>query len=229
MVFYCRDIESGKLGKEESIHCSRVLRAKVDQEITLFDGKGRVAIGILTSIGKHCEYEIISEETYKPENNHFTIAIAPPKKSTRFDFMIEKLVELGAQEIYLIQTKNSERNRINKERLYKQVVAACKQSLQFLLPTIHFEKSIKELEHINKQFYVCHCEDATKKASLKSLKLEDYRNGIFFIGPEGDFNLDEIEYFKTRGAQFIDLGEARLRTETAAIYVAASAKQSVNT
>jgi len=39
-----------------------------------------------------------------------------------------------------------------------------------------------------------------------------------FIGPEGDFSPSEILLAKTKGAIDISLGEARLRTETAALY-----------
>ena len=38
------------------------------------------------------------------------------------------------------------------------------------------------------------------------------------IGPEGDFSENEVAYAEERGFRTITLGEARLRTETAALY-----------
>ena len=37
------------------------------------------------------------------------------------------------------------------------------------------------------------------------------------IGPEGDFTTKEIQLAEANGIQSVELGEARLRTETAAI------------
>ena len=51
--------------------------------------------------------------------------------------------------------------------------------------------------------------------ALKSIK-RGIKIGIF-IGPEGGFDKNEIEYAKNAGAHIISLGKRILRTETAAI------------
>ena len=51
--------------------------------------------------------------------------------------------------------------------------------------------------------------------------MDCYRQGgdvIVLIGPEGDFSENEVAYAEERGFRPITLGEARLRTETAALY-----------
>lgn len=40
---------------------------------------------------------------------------------------------------------------------------------------------------------------------------------LILIGPEGDFTLDEINLAQASGFESVNLGNARLRTETAAV------------
>ena len=44
------------------------------------------------------------------------------------------------------------------------------------------------------------------------------RDALIAIGPEGDFDPEEIEHFAAAGFTPVTFGEHRLRTETAALY-----------
>ena len=45
------------------------------------------------------------------------------------------------------------------------------------------------------------------------------KKSIIFIGPEGGFSENEIEYAKQNGFKAVSLGSSRLRTETAGLFV----------
>ena len=62
---------------------------------------------------------------------------------------------------------------------------------------------------------MAHCV-ADKKQSIKEL-IQPQANYLVLIGPEGDFTPAEIALAKEKGFEPVTLGEARLRTETAAI------------
>ena len=64
---------------------------------------------------------------------------------------------------------------------------------------------------------IAHCE----KESKESIKSYVGTNKVFsmLIVPEGDFTKDEIELALTSGYLPVSLGENRLRTETAGLFV----------
>ena len=95
------------------------------------------------------------------------------------------------------------------------MIAAMKQSLKAYLPKLHPVTSFKALSvTFEQQHYLDHCLPSEKTLLLPS----GVQNGAtLLIGPEGDFSESEIELALKMGAQAISLGEARLRTETAAL------------
>jgi 16S rRNA (uracil1498-N3)-methyltransferase len=221
VMYYVQNIEDLALNKDESRHCHSVLRQKTGDTIMVFDGKGCFAQVELTSVGKICKYHIKQIQETKRSESSFSIAIAPPKKSNRFDFLLEKLTELGIQKIYLISTQHSERNRINEDRALKQIIAACKQAKVYVIPEVFYNVRLEKLIESDANLLLCHCNEEYDRITLDSLSVDSSKNeSIFLIGPEGDFSSNEIEAFMNAGAQQIDLGENRLRTETAAMFIA---------
>lgn len=217
-MFYHPEPLQLQLDADESQHCYKVLRKNVGNNIVIFDGNGKSYSAELTKVGKVCAFKIIKTFEHLSTGKLTKIAIAPPKKAARFDFLMEKLVELGVNEVYLLDTQNSERNRINESRLRKQVITACKQSRQYYMPKIVVDIKLKDLVDFETPLYVCHCEESSEKLSLKDFGTSS--DGIWCIGPEGDFSSAEISMFKDNKATMVDLGAMRLRTETAAIYIA---------
>ncbi|NLV37605.1 MAG: RNA methyltransferase, partial [Bacteroidales bacterium] len=100
-------------------------------------------------------------------------------------------------------------------------VAAMKQSERSLLPEIRDMVDFKQLlsRDFEGQKFIAHCWPEEEKPFIKEI----YRPGkpvLVMIGPEGDFSREEVEMAKSVGFQPISLGNIRLRTETAAIFVA---------
>ena len=80
-----------------------------------------------------------------------------------------------------------------------------------------FSDFIKTLDP--KSTFVAHCNENLERIDLKEINPE--KNITFLIGPEGDFSDKEIQFLAERGIKAVSLGNQRLRTETAGVFVAA--------
>lgn len=219
LLFYQSDIEKTPiLSEEDSRHCVKVLRKNVKDKIHVVDGVGGLfECEITKAHEKKCEIRILSiKREFDKRNLYLHIAIAPTKNADRIEYFIEKCVEIGVDEITLIQTKHSERKNQKTERLEKIAISAMKQSLKAYLPKINelvdFEKFVSSVKIESK--FVAHLTDVSKP--LKEV-VTDKKEVLLMIGPEGDFSKEEIMLAQNSGFQVVTLGKSRLRTETAGV------------
>ncbi|MFN1217282.1 RsmE family RNA methyltransferase [Chryseobacterium kwangjuense] len=210
------------INDEEQQHIVKVLRMKNGEDIHLTDGKGNVASGKLVIEGKKAGLEVSEIKSGTPDfNPKLHIAIAPTKNIDRIEFFVEKAVEMGISEITIIITEKTERKNINIDKIRKQAVAASKQSLRFHFPIIHDAVKLTDfLKNIDpKHTFVAHCHENLERIDLKNIPaLEQI---TFLIGPEGDFSEKEISFLAENSIKAVSLGNQRLRTETAGVFVAA--------
>jgi len=192
--------------------------------IYVIDGKGnRYKCGIDKLSKRDVECAILSTES-NPKSEHITIAIAPTKNRDRLEWMIEKLVEIGVERIILMHTSNTERTRTNLDRLEKKAVSAVKQSLRFYIPEVVELDYTQVLQLEADDKYIAHCYDEMEKGDperdrldFDSAQSDSQTKQLILIGPEGDFTTSEVQQAFDAGFKGLDLGEFRLRTETAAI------------
>ena len=222
-LFYCPDIEKQQtLSEEESAHCVRVLRYSVGDEILITDGRGTTYTARITNPHpKHCDFEILSSEKQQPHHAfHLHIAVAPTKNIERLEWAIEKCVEVGVDEITPLLCRFSERKQLRTDRLEKIILSAAKQSLTPYLPVLHeltpYEEFIRnQKSEIKNQKFIAHCYKEDKRV-LKE-EIEQGRDVLVLIGPEGDFSEQEVADALAAGFIPVSLGNSRLRTETAAV------------
>lgn len=216
-LFYQPELQNGllELSEEETRHAIRVLRLNAGDKIEVSDGKGVRSTAEITEISKRsCSFSIL-EQTQEIAPVLPKVAIAPTKSIDRFEWFLEKAVEIGVSEICPILCSNSERRIIKQERSEKVLLAAMKQSQRNWLPQLHALTSYSDfIKQSDEPFLLAHCRDGEKVSLTDQLKTESW----IMIGPEGDFTLEEIEMALKKGATEIDLGKSRLRTETAGIF-----------
>ena len=109
-LFYAPQIEEGwELPDDEAAHCLRVLRLGVGDELDITDGKGNFYKAEISSIaGKRCYVkakEVIRMQ--KGWKGHLHIAIAPTKNLDRIEWMTEKAVEIGLDELTFLNCRFS--------------------------------------------------------------------------------------------------------------------------
>lgn len=209
------------LTSDESWHCTKVLRNKIGDKIHVIDGKGSHADAIIELVSeKKVIAKIISnitKENHRPYQLH--IAIAPTKNLDRIEWMVEKMVEIGVDEISFLLCKNSERKVIKIERIKKIVESAVKQSFQSFIPPVNEIAELNAFIRSNNanQKLIAHCNSVENKISISAIKFKN-KETVILIGPEGDFTPHEISEAEKNDFKSIDLGSTRLRTETAGIY-----------
>ena len=217
-LFYQPDIQTLKfLNEEESRHCTQVLRKQSGDLLMITDGKGGLYECVISnSSKKKVEFRII-KETSPPKSNYILeIAIAPTKSMDRMEWFVEKCVELGVDRIVFIKCKHSERKQINLGRLKKKAIAAMKQSVKVRLPELTPLQSFNEaITRAIDQKYIAFIDHDNPNLLINTAEADS--DTCVFIGPEGDFNKDEVEIAVQHGYQKISLGKSRLRTETAGI------------
>lgn len=218
-LFFCTDIDSLSLSKEESHHATKVLRLQNGDGMLVMDGKGKIASAIISEISKNkTTFKIEHCEQHTPLKKELHIAIAPTKSNERMAFFLEKCTEIGISSITPIITTNSERKTINDDRWKKIIISASKQSQTAYFPILNaavkFTDFIKEAR--KGDLFIAHCQDNIETVPLKTA-LTKNKEICILIGPEGDFTQEEINFALTNNYTAISLGDSRLRTETAGI------------
>ena len=208
------------------MHAIKVLRLQKNDEILILDGKGKSIVAAITDPHpKKCKVVFTDEiGTEKAPKFSLHIAIAPTKNIDRFEWFVEKATELGIQEISPIICAQSERKILNIERIQKILVSAMKQSQSLYLPMLNevvsFSRFIETEKKSDHKKLIAHCENDNTKTEIQVQLLNS--NCTILIGPEGDFNKTEIELALINNFEAITLGNSRLRTETAGVYVAST-------
>lgn len=226
-LFYTPDIlpqhDTYVLNEAESKHAIRVLRLSVGSPIHLVDGRGGLYLG--TVADTHPKRTLIRVDdvkmAYEKRPYQLHLAVAPTKNMDRIEWLLEKVTEVGIDEITPIICEHSERKEVKTDRLNKVMVAAMKQSLKAYLPKIN--ECVKLGEFLKRsggddriqQKFIAHCAEGTK--FYLTDRIVAGGSYLILIGPEGDFSASEIQVATDAGYLPITLGASRLRTETAAL------------
>lgn len=223
MQLFLADFISDKkaiLQDSEYEHCVRVLRKEVDNSIDLIDGKGNYALGKISEITK----KQVSIDIQKVINNfgenewEMGLVFSPLKSQDRTEFLIEKAVELGVTHLFPVLCQRTEKKGFQRDRILKIIISALKQSkrsrIPFLGEFIPFQKT--NFSEWNSKL-MGWCEEETNN-QLNYNQLETNKL-LFAIGPEGDFSTEEVNFAKKQGFESFSLGNQRLRSETAGIYL----------
>ncbi len=224
-LFYHSDINehttSFFFDKEESQHIAKVLRKKVGDLLYVTNGKGWFFETKITFASpKQCEVSILKYEYRMPRPYHLHLVVAPTKMNERYEWFLEKAVEIGVDEITPIICHHSERTTLKMERFEKIILSAMKQSLQCFLPKLNAPIAsndfFKQAKTDDLAKFIAHCHEGTKYTF--SERLNPFPEKIMvLIGPEGDFSSEEIKTALQQRFLPISLGNNRLRTETAGI------------
>ncbi|MFT3885154.1 MAG: RsmE family RNA methyltransferase [Flavobacteriales bacterium] len=206
------------LPEEEAHHAVHVLRLGVGARVGLLDGRGTRAEATLLSVGRHEVVATIVERHTHPLERKALIhlAVAPTKQADRYEWFVEKAVEIGIDRITPLLTARTERAKLRTDRLERVAISAMKQSQRTWLPTIDQPTTLKELlaAPLPEQRMFGWCEGT--HAPLMSAYAPD-QDTLMVIGPEGDLSAEEAEHLRHGGFAAVSLGAARLRTETAAL------------
>lgn len=221
-LFFGEILPEVKINEDEQQHIVKVLRMREGEEIYITDGNGNLAKGNLVFEGKKISLNVTEIKENLPEfSPKLHIAIAPTKNIDRIEFFVEKATEMAISEITILHTEKTERKNLNIDKLRKQAIAASKQSLRFHFPKINDITKLSDfIKNTNPETtFAAHCDASFERTEIS--KIKNVENLTFLIGPEGDFSEKEIKLLAEKGIKAVSLGNQRLRTETAGVFVAA--------
>lgn len=229
-LFVADKIEDGfaTISSEEARHATKVLRMKAGDEMLVTSLDGIMNEAVIEDVSRDIVTARIckSYPDWDNRNYYLRICIAPTKNIERYEWFLEKAVEIGIDRITPLCTEHSERKIVKMERSEKIICSAVKQSMKATKPQLDEMMDIKTL--FNEKFspddslYIAHCDENENRVSIKNVIKTNSRYTIL-IGPEGDFSEKEIALAKAKGFIPVTFGESRLRTETAGVWAASLA------
>ncbi len=206
------------LSETSSKHCVQVLRMDVGEQIDITNGQGGLFHATIQVAHKKNAVVTItaSTQTDRPKQK-LQLGISLLKNAVRLEWLFEKATEIGVTSITPLVCERTIHERFKTERMQQIIQSAMIQSQQTWLPVL--SEPMPLLQFITKssanQKLIAHCEPL-HKTSIQSIEPSD--DLLLLIGPEGDFDLSEIETAIAKDFMPIDLGPTRLRTETAGIF-----------
>lgn len=209
------------LPEESARHIVSVLRMSEGESLVLVDGRGTRAQAVITQVGKkRCGVRISSSEMEADKRQPVTLAVAPVKNPGRYEWMLEKIAEIGVRRLIPLQTDRTVHARLRLDRLQAIALSAMLQSKQAWMTEVATPVEISTLlaSDLSPHRYIAHCLPQSRSALRAEAMLPE--PSILLIGPEGDFTPAEIEAAIAAGFLPVALGNTRLRTETAAVVAA---------
>jgi 16S rRNA (uracil1498-N3)-methyltransferase len=211
------------LSGPEAHHLLHVMRAKVGDELLVFDGSGAEYVARIERLSRSDAQLAILQRTEVDRELSFTLTlgIALPK-GDRQKWLVEKAAELGVTRIVPLQTGRgvAQPTTSTLERLRRTVIEASKQCGRNRL------LEISEAESIDA--FLRRAASSTVRVfahpgsqTLSEVKLPPSAAEVYCaIGPEGGFTDDEAAQAIAAGWQAVGLGPRILRVETAALALA---------
>ena len=216
------ELRAGELAitGDEHHYLGRVRRVRVGDVIELIDGAGhRASAKIVAMTEGESRVEVGAVEAVSEPRPHVRVLL-PLIKGDRMDYAIEKLVEVGVNEVIAWQAERSivrldASKRDARVAHYAAVIeAAAKQSGRATLPTIAFAELRPALRALPEgERYVLDPGGERGEPAGDDVTLVS--------GPEGGLSWIESEQLAAAGFRGMSLGPNTLRAETAPVVAVA--------
>ena len=230
--FFFSDISGNRvtLYDEEAKHCVKVMRKREGEDVIGIDGKGNMYRAQIEELGKRKAFlRILSQEKdWGEKPQQITLLVSPLHKVDRFEWLVEKSVELGVNQIIPYIGTHTVKTGVRVDRLERICMAALKQCLRSRLPVIHEPVGFEEaIEMAESEVKLLGHGPSGKVFSGFQAEISQSDSLAILIGPEGDFDDRELAIAIEAGYHAVSLGSNRLRSETAAIHLLGLAKQAM--
>lgn len=212
------------LDSEKAHYLTRVLRLRVGDSITIFNGEGSEFIATISGIARSGATLCIGEQTVPETETALRVHLVQGiSRGERMDFVVQKATELGVKRITPVMTEygvvklDAMRAEKRRDHWYKVAASACEQSGRVRLPLIDTPLPLKNW--FGSKPGQVDTELILKPGAMTPLTRIDAPETkvCVLIGPEGGFSDDEFDDAEVAGFRPVALGPRVLRTETAAV------------
>ncbi|MCK9279618.1 MAG: 16S rRNA (uracil(1498)-N(3))-methyltransferase [Melioribacteraceae bacterium] len=216
-LFYSTEIEKNiiTLSGDEFRHAIRVMRHKISDTLYITDGKGDIFESSIIEIGKSFLKSKISEsKMVESPFKNITVSIPRLKNQDRFEFAIEKSIELGITNFIIFESERTIAKGSKIERWEKIGLAAMKQNLGAHLPRFQYCNKFSDLINKDCECIVFDLHGTKKWSTFLQNDFQLDKRYLLVFGPEGGLSEDELNYIKDANYY---INRNRLRSETAVI------------
>lgn len=203
------------------------MRLSDGASLSVFNGTDGEWRASLQTIGKRGAALLVQSNLRPPKPEPGPWLLFAPVKRSATDLILVKAVELGVERIQPIQTRRTNAERINHDRLTAQAIEAAEQCERLTLPTIAeiapFESLLASWPAERRLFIADESGARSNEATIPSLAqaVSGQARGrpwALAIGPEGGWAQGELDAFRDSAfVTAIAMGPRVLRAETAAL------------
>lgn len=208
--------------KRDVNHLKNVFRVKIDEKVRAVDGEKEYLCRV-AELDKKSVTLVIDEIFEDRFSTKVKIdAAIGILKNDKMDLTIQKLTEIGINKIIPLSTKRGVAKVSEKKDKWDLIVREALKQCQGVKPLIIDEVTKIEklkLEDYDLVIVPYECEDEYTLKNLLRKQTKELKSVLYIVGPEGGFDIEEIEYLKQKGANIVTLGKRILRAETASIVV----------
>ena len=232
---YCKSVSKSDkrffLDDSESNHLIKALRLKENSQVEVFDGNGNSCLcKIIKYSSKLCELEKLGDLKFDHQPKNILSVVIPLIKRTNFNFMIQKLTEIGVNNFMIYKADLIDQSIAKKDlskiiaKVNEIAVNVCKQCGNNFLPSFsYFSSLVNALKDIQSSNQI-YCFDTEAESYFDQQEIGN--NSVTIItGPESGFSEKElVELTSMQEIKMRYLGENILRAETAPIVVSSVIK-----
>ena len=202
-------------------HIAKVLRLREGDAVEICDGKGLEYSGVISKIGAAEVLVTVGKPVPSAaEARHRVTLFQGYPKAGKLETVIQKCTELGVDRVVPVVTKRSvavpSGDSASKLTRWNRVAEeAAKQSRRGRIPQVTAPIALKEVSLAGFDTALVAYEGERSVTLKQALQRVSGDQIALFIGPEGGFAAEEIDFLKEGGAVSVTLGARILRTETA--------------
>lgn len=207
------------LAGPEAHHLLHVMRAKVGDVVTLFDGAGAEFQARIESVRRDsATLAVLNRSAIDREPSVAVTIVMPLPRGDRQKWLVEKLTELGVARLVLVDTERSVSSATPSglEKLRRAVVEGAKQCgrnrLMEIAAPVPLAEALGGFRDHHRSL------GRPGAAAWKPYASDSPR--AFVLGPEGGLTEAEVQMATDLGWEAVSLGASILRMETAAVAAA---------
>lgn len=213
---------------DEAHHAVAVRRIRMGERVSLTDGLGTHATGVVVETGKARLTVTVGKVRFGPAPSPaFTVVQALPK-GDRGELAVEVLTEIGVATIVPWSAARSvavwkgERATRSLRRWRSTAREAAKQARRTWFPEIAAPASTEEVARLLTEVDLAVVLHEEGGESLAGLEVQTSGTVAVVVGPEGGLTDDEVAAFREAGGRVVRLGGEVLRTSTAGVAAVAA-------
>ncbi|WP_324014797.1 16S rRNA (uracil(1498)-N(3))-methyltransferase [Microbacterium sp. JZ37] len=204
----------------EAHHAASVRRVRVGEEVTVTDGRGAWLAGMCESVSPQRVVVRIASRQDLPPQSPRLVLVQALAKGDRDELAVQAATELGIDEVVPWQAARSvsrwqgpkaEKGRARWASIVREAAKQAHRAWIAEVSPIATTAQVAERAASARVLVL----DPTAQAALTSIDVDDARDLVLVVGPEGGIAPDELERLAAAGAERVRLGDTILRTSTA--------------